>query len=205
MRSNIRVTRGTGLLEGFLARQRAKTADRLISRDLRSGCLLDVGCGSYPLFLHGTTFARKIGLDKVVGEHYRKDFDPTASAAIEFLRHDIEKDPYLPIANESCAVVTMLAVIEHLAPDRVPLLLREIHRILRAGGLLVVTTPAAWTDSLLRIMAKAGLVSATEIEEHKAAYSRTDLAALLAQVFPGKDVRVGFFEIFMNLWAVARK
>jgi len=202
---NVRVTRGTGLLEGFLAGQRAKTADRLIPRELRSGCIVDVGCGSYPLFLLHTQFTRKVGLDRVVGEHYAKDFGPASNSAIEFLKHDIVQDPFLPIASESCSVVTMLAVIEHVEPEHVSRLLLETHRVLTPGGMLIITTPAAWTDSLLRIMAKVGLVSAAELDEHKAAYTRADLASLLWQVFPREDVRVGFFEIFMNLWAVARK
>ena len=60
------MTRGYGLLEGFLAQQRSRVADALIPASLRTGRLLDIGCGAYPLFLAQTSFARKFGLDKQV-------------------------------------------------------------------------------------------------------------------------------------------
>ena len=60
------VTRGTGLLEGFLSEQRAKLANKKIPSELRSGKILDIGCGSYPNFLISTNFNIKYGLDPSV-------------------------------------------------------------------------------------------------------------------------------------------
>ena len=60
------VTRGYGLLEGFLAKQRVKIANDLIPIDYRKGTVLDIGCGSYPLFLTLTEFRDKYVLDKMV-------------------------------------------------------------------------------------------------------------------------------------------
>ena len=59
-----RPTRGSGLLEPFLARLRARKANRLIPAHLRSGRILDVGCGSFPYFLSHTEFAEKFALDQ---------------------------------------------------------------------------------------------------------------------------------------------
>ena len=59
------VTRGSGLLEAYLAAQRAKIADRLVPASLRPGRILDIGCGGEPYFLARTEFAEKIGVDKV--------------------------------------------------------------------------------------------------------------------------------------------
>jgi SAM-dependent methyltransferase len=196
------VTRGTGVLESFLARQRAKMADRLISSPYRDGCVVDLGCGAYPLFLAQTRFARKIGLDRFEGmgspcrllEH-----------GIEFVRHDLTAGQQLPLNSGFCDVVTMLAVVEHIEPERVVPLFREVHRVLKPGGALILTTPAAWVDRLLRIMATARLVSPVEIGEHKAAYTQERLRALLGQVFRTNEVKLGFFEMFMNIWACARK
>jgi hypothetical protein len=42
--SKTRITRGFGLLEGFLASKRAQMADRLIPGDLRNGKILDICC-----------------------------------------------------------------------------------------------------------------------------------------------------------------
>jgi SAM-dependent methyltransferase len=201
MRST-RVTRGTGLLEGFLARQRARIADRLVASSHRGGCLADLGCGSYPLFLSQTHFVRKIGLDKTAWDEAVLQ---TVPQDLEFVPHDLAGDSGLPLPSDLCAVITMLAVIEHLEPERVLPLLRDIHRVLKPGGMLILTTPSAWVDSLLRVMAKLGLVSPVEIEEHKAAYTRAALRALLGQVFPAEGVQLGFFELRMNMWATASK
>ena len=59
-----RPTRGSGLLEPFLARLRARKANRLIPPHLRSGRILDIGCGSFPYFLAHTSFAEKFALDQ---------------------------------------------------------------------------------------------------------------------------------------------
>src|SRR5690606_9300954 len=70
-----RVTRGKGRLEAFLARHRAQMANRLIPDELRSGTIVDIGCGSYPYFLSTTDFAHRYGLDRVAAG------DPAGAAA----------------------------------------------------------------------------------------------------------------------------
>ncbi|MEW6350576.1 MAG: class I SAM-dependent methyltransferase [Thermodesulfobacteriota bacterium] len=195
-------TRGQGLLERFLARQRAAMADRLIPAQLRSGCILDIGCGSYPYFLVETRFSRKIGVDRLVDEDYTRLF---ASHDLELIGHDIERDESLPLRDSSCHAVTMLATFEHIEPHMGMNLIREIHRVLRPGGVLVMTTPAAWTDKLLWFMSRVGLVSVHEVEEHKASYSRHAIERLLGSVFPAQNIVSGHFELRMNVWAVATK
>ena len=59
-------TRGGGLLEPALARYRANMANKLIPEQLRSGRILDVGCGSYPYFLSHTAFAEKYAIDQLL-------------------------------------------------------------------------------------------------------------------------------------------
>ena len=60
-----RFTRGRGLLEPFLARQRAHMANRLIPAALRRGRILDIGCGTFPYFLAHTAFADKFAIDQL--------------------------------------------------------------------------------------------------------------------------------------------
>ncbi len=196
------VTRGSGILEGFLARQRAGKADKLIPQSLRQGRIVDIGCGLHPYFLLQTQFEHKIGLDKTVGSPVM-ECGPRGKMTL--IRHDVEKEARLPLDTGFCEVVTMLAVIEHLERDMALSLLPEIHRILKPGGLLVLTTPAAWTDSLLRVMARLRLVSLVEIQEHKAVYDSRRLAALLSTVFSVERLKFGYFELFMNIWATAQK
>lgn len=50
------VTRGYGLLEYFLAIQRTKIANKFIDGAHRNGRILDIGCGSYPIFLLTSKF-----------------------------------------------------------------------------------------------------------------------------------------------------
>ena len=120
-----KLTRGSGLLETFLAHRRAEMANRLIPSISRRGCIAGIGCGRHPYFLLNTIFSRKIGLDKSIEEGLtRSEQTPN----ITFIKHDVEQDPTLPIEDDSCNVVTMLAVIEHLEPNLVLPLLSAILR-----------------------------------------------------------------------------
>jgi hypothetical protein len=101
-------------------------------------------------------------------------------------------------------VVTMLAVFEHIEPKRVVSLLKEIQRVLKLGGMFIMTTPAFWTDGLLRLMAKFRLVSPVEIEEHKDTYTAQKIASILQKGgFPKELINYGYFECFMNIWVTA--
>ncbi len=200
--SNDRVTRGSGLLETFLARRRAETANRLIPAVYRAGCIADIGCGQHPYFLLNTSFSRKIGLDKVINQSLT---DHPAAQGITFIAHDVEQDHNLPVEDDCCDVVTMLAVIEHLEPRIVLPLLAEINRILKPGGRFILTVPAGWTDFILRIMARLKLVSGVEIQEHKTTYTHKKISNILKTVFSEDRLKLGYFEIFMNIWATAEK
>jgi SAM-dependent methyltransferase len=195
-----RPTRGTGKLEALLARLRARQADRLIPTDLRSGRILDVGCGSYPYFLAHTEFEEKFAVDKSA----RPAAAPSELQWCTLDLHDMKTG--LPFPSEHFDVVTMLAVIEHLDPDRLGDLLAEVRRVLRPRGVLILTTPAPWSDGLLRVMARLGLVSAEEIEEHQFPYRPPLIGAFLgAAGFNARSLRFGYFEAGLNLWAVAER
>ena len=59
------VVRGYGPLDVFLAKQRHKIAKNKIKSANKTGRILDVGCGNYPLFLLNVNFSEKYGLDKI--------------------------------------------------------------------------------------------------------------------------------------------
>jgi SAM-dependent methyltransferase len=199
--SNVKVTRGYGLLEGFLARKRAKMANKLIPPRLRKGRILDIGCGTYPFFLFNTSFSEKYGLDKAV---QKSDFDTFQKDRIHLKRYNVEQEGIIPFESGYFDVVTMLAVFEHIEPKRVVGLLKEIQRVLKPGGMFIMTTPASWTDGLLRLMARLRLVSPVEIEEHKDIYTPQKIASILETGgFPKELIRYGYFECFMNIWLTA--
>ncbi|MBK7996352.1 MAG: class I SAM-dependent methyltransferase [Blastocatellia bacterium] len=200
---NNNVTRGHGLLEGFLANQRIKMANKLIIDKYRQGKLLDIGCGSYPLFLTKVEFSQKYGLDKMVQP---SQIETLKKQNINLINYDSEENQSLPFEDNFFDVVTMLAVFEHIEPVKLPNLLREIKRILKPNGIYILTTPAVWTDGLLRFLAKLNLVSPAEIEEHKDAYSHKKIAQFLTKAdFQKEKLQFGYFELFMNVWATATK
>jgi ubiquinone/menaquinone biosynthesis C-methylase UbiE len=201
--SKIHVTRGYGLLEGFLAQQRVKVANRLFNFVPFKGRILDLGCGTYPLLLINTNFHEKFGINKVVKEEYREQASMLNISLLEF---DIEQADKMPFKDNYFDVVSMLAVFEHLEPSRLEHILKEINRILKPGGMYVMTTPAVWTDIVLRSMARLRLVSPEEIEEHKGAYSRSSISATLQKAgFSNKNIKSGYFEMFMNTWSTVIK
>lgn len=188
-------TRGTGLLEPLLARLRARQADRLIPSALRSGRILDIGAGSYPYFLAHTSFAEKFAIDQLAAA-------PTSGIFQHTL--DLNQDPRLPFEAGFFKVTTMLAVIEHLDPETMLRLFREVHRTLSPGGRFIVTTPAAWSNRLLQWMASVRLVSQEEIDEHVYGYTHPLLGWCFgAAGFDRDRLNFGSFELGLNLWATA--
>ena len=194
-------TRGTGLLEPTLARWRARRANNLIPAHLRSGRILDIGCGSYPYFLAHTAFREKFAVEQVP-----LPGQVTSDLKIEFFNLNLNEKPALPFAAGFFSVVTLLAVVEHLNPNSMALLLRDIFRLLQPGGLVALTTPAAWSDNLLHWMARLGLVSKEEINEHAYAYTLPLIGWYFGQAGFGMDkIEFGYFEFGMNMWATAEK
>lgn len=191
-------TRGRGLLEPLLARWRAHMANKLIPEAMRHGRILDVGCGSFPYFLAHTAFREKFAIDQI---------KPSAGTSeIHWHALDLNRDPHLPFDDQFFDVVTMLAVVEHLNPTILIDLFQEAYRILRPGGLIIITTPAAWSDGLLRAMARLHLVSTEEIDEHEFCYTLPLLGWCFGRAgFAMSNVRFGYFEFFLNLWATAKR
>ena len=187
------------MLEAFLARRRVGQARRLIPENARTGRILDIGCGSYPLFLLHSGFAERYGLDRVKRAHLDV-------AGLTILEHDVAASSSLPFEDAFFAAVTMLAVFEHLEPAVLAKLLCEIHRVLRPGGVYVMTTPAFWTDPILRSMAVLGLVSREEVEEHTAVYSLEQTMSMLTGAgFDAALIRRGTFEAGLNQWIRAQR
>ncbi len=189
-------------MEKYLAEQRGRIARKLLSSDRGLGRILDVGCGSYPFFLLSIASSEKYGVDKVIDEETTSRFQ---RYGIVLKDHEIESGA-MPFDGDFFDAVTMLAVVEHIAPERLAEVLSEIHRILRPSGTLVITTPASWTGSMLRIMARANLVSAVEIGDHKACYATSTICAVLEEAgFSRENMRHGYFELLANTWVAVRK
>lgn len=192
-------TRGHGLLESLLARLRAHKANSLIPDHLRQGRILDIGCGSSPYFLSHTFFTEKFAVDQLT---------PVSSdkSDIRWYTLDLNTAPQLPFKDGYFSVVTMLAVVEHLNPDSLVFLFQEIYRTLQPGGIIILTTPSARADGLLHSMARVGLVSKEEIDEHVYAYTLPLLGWYFGRAgFAMNKIRFGYFEFRLNMWAIAER
>jgi SAM-dependent methyltransferase len=195
------ITRGKGLLEPLLADLRAQAANKLIPSSLRSGRILDIGCGTYPYFLAHTSFAEKFAIDQLpLSPHTASELK------IESFTLDLEVKPKLPFADHFFESVTLLAVVEHLDPSLMAILFKEVYRVLKPGGKVILTTPAAWSDGLLKFMACINLVSAEEIHEHAYAYTLPLIGWYFGQAgFEMTKIKFGYFEFMLNMWATAQK
>jgi len=197
------IVEGYGPLDVFLGKQRYKIAHKQIRSANKRGRILDIGCGSYPLFLMTIDFAEKYGLDKNIEV---SAIERIKNHQITLINYYIEENETLPFKDNFFDVVSMLAVFEHIEPSELVRIHSEIYRILKPGGIFVMTTPAFWTDGLLRFLSKLHLISDISISEHKDSYNRSKIFLVLNEAGFEKDkLKFGFFELFMNTWATAVK
>jgi SAM-dependent methyltransferase len=103
----------------------------LSARGIQGGVLVDVGCGSGELWRRiGSRFAKYIGVDGVLYD----DLPPE----IEFHCHDFDGG-HVPLPSGAGDVVVAVETIEHLENPRA--FFRELVRLARPGGWVVITTP----------------------------------------------------------------
>ena len=105
----------------------------IAGRHVLGGVLVDVGCGSGRLHaaLAGD-FERYIGIDILSYDGY------PAGPNVDFRRADLDAGR-IDLPNGCADVVCSLETIEHVENER--MLMRELVRLAKPGGLIVVTTP----------------------------------------------------------------
>jgi ubiquinone/menaquinone biosynthesis C-methylase UbiE len=129
-----------------------------------------------------------------------------ASQGIELIGFRAADGHSIPLPDQSVDAVSMLAVFEHIPLNDLQALLNEIARVLRPGGLWVMTTPAGWTGPILAAMSRLNLVSGDEIGEHQDSYSRAKIRKVLNQTAMRDWSReFGSFELGMNTWVRVTK
>ena len=138
------------------------------------GTLVDVGCGAGDLWrVTRGRFTRGIGIDVV---RY-----PDLPQEVAFELADLDRDR-LPLPDASADVTAAIEVIEHLENPRA--FVRELVRVTKPGGWIVVTTPNQLSVlSLLTLTAK-GQFSAfqrTDYPAHRTALLETDLRRIAAE------------------------
>ena len=132
----------TGVANPFAGDPTARYAWAFDQLQERTGRHLDVGIGdaSFLRAVHQDTALQVVGVDPHAG--YLADARRRWPDLV--LAQTGDALPFAPGAFDS---VTMLDVLEHTADERVTL--AEVHRVLRPGGLLVLTVPARHLFSFL--------------------------------------------------------
>jgi 2-polyprenyl-3-methyl-5-hydroxy-6-metoxy-1,4-benzoquinol methylase len=148
-------------------------ADVLAARDA-GGLLADVGCGSGDLWqaLRGR-FRSCIGVDAVRYAGLPPD--------VEFHPADLDA-ARLPLPDASVDTAAAVEVIEHLENPRA--FVRELARIVRPGGWVVVTTPNQLSALSLLTLALKGRFSAFQDDvypAHRTALLEVDLRRIMTE------------------------
>lgn len=141
------------------------------------GRVLDFGCGTFrsPATIAGRGFMEVVGCDL---SFLPADGDPPGSAAPPAIRLVALQGIALPFPDEHFDVVSSLCVFEHLID--VEEHLRELHRVLRPGGVFVLVGPN-WSG--LNNPIKALFVTLVRRSRYWLYETAADAAAGIVRVF----------------------
>jgi 2-polyprenyl-3-methyl-5-hydroxy-6-metoxy-1,4-benzoquinol methylase len=139
-------------------------AGALAARQVTAELLVDVGCGTGNLWHHvRDRFRDYLGLDAVRYEGFPADG--------EFMPVDLDV-PALAVPDRTADVVAAVETIEHLENPRA--FLRELVRLTKPGGWVVVTTP-----NQLSILSKLTLLLKNQFNAFQEGSYPAHLTALL--------------------------
>jgi SAM-dependent methyltransferase len=201
-----RTVRGQSYLQHgstFVDRLRARLVEREILKRLpkSSGLrVLDLGCGYQASFLKiiGERLAQGVGVDFHIGEETRHH------PRLSFVTSSIE-DALPELPSNSFDVVLFISVLEHLwDPAHC---LSHCHRVLKAGGRLLINVPTWYAKPVLELSAfKFGASPACEMDDHKMYYSKRDLWPLLVRSgFRPSRIEMRYRKLCMILFSTAIK
>ncbi len=181
------------LCEPLLRFWRMKKIYRFIGKDF---AVLDLGCGKEGKFVKSLNGRVKtaVGVDKKA--------EPFAESGISVQRGTFDGEP-LPFAAGTFDCVTMLAVFEHLN-SRLETL-QEVYRVLKPGGILVMTAPSWAAKPVLEFVAfRLGIVDKNEVADHKTYFWKNELLSLLAAAGFQK-AKHRYFQLVFNNFVYAVK
>lgn len=148
----------------FIQAWRLRVAKDWIPRGSR---VLDIGCHQGELFtMLGQKIAPSVG------------FDPLYTGSAEVNGHRFFSQEFcegLPFRDGSFDVIVLLATIEHMRQGAV--VAKESKRLLRRGGLVVITVPSLMVDKILSVLLRIGIIDGMSLEEHHG-FSPEDLPSI---------------------------
>ena len=160
--------------------------------------ILDLGCGHDAYLL--TKLSRYIGKGTGIDTSVNK---VKIANNIRLIKGRVDKK--LNFKNNSFGVVTCLATIEHV--NRPKALLKEVYRVLKPGGIILITTPSIKNKPVLEFLAnRLGALSKDEIKDHKRYFDPTTLESELVKAgFKKQQVKIEYFQLGLNIFAKAQK
>lgn len=167
---------------------------KVISHIPRGGVHVDLGCDQPQVLIDRIhdEMDKCIGIDIVVKPH--------RYANVEILQQNFVKTITLP--SNSADIITILAVLEHLKhPEEI---IKECYRILKKGGVLLITVPSPSSRPILECFAVLGVVRKEMIEQHENYFTKQRLAQMCGRV-GFKTVLVTSFELGLNTFVKAMK
>lgn len=169
---------------------------RLIKKHLgQNQIICDLGCGEDGYFLQSlaATSDHCIGFDlKVVPSLSQKNISLYAT----------NLEGLLPLTDQTVDIVISLAVIEHLnTPEQH---VSEARRILKPGGLFILTTPGPMSKPILETLAYLKLINQDSIKDHKQYLDKASLLNLFT-TNNFQEIRFRRFQGGLNQLIVGRK
>ena len=159
----------------------------------------DIGCGweAKALRYLAPKISKGFGIDLKVEQ-------TTLPPQIQVVTQRFENFPW-PIDEQSCDVILMLAVLEHIDGTLVDKVLQNVRRLMRPNSKFLLTVPTPLSKPILEFLAyKLRIVNAAEIRDHKIYYDRK----LLTESLERNGFRVatyGRFQFGLNSFCVAEK
>lgn len=158
------------------------------------GTLVDFGCD------HEQTLLKRVSpkVEKAIGIDIVSQ--PQTYGNIEVVQADLQKK--LPLQSNSADTITMLAVLEHLPePEKA---VAEAFRVLKPGGVFLVTVPSQRIESVLPVLAKVHLVRQEMVDQHENYFTHARLKQLM-KAAGFSQVQVESWELGCNTFVKAVK
>lgn len=154
--------------------------------------LLDLGCGNGDFLRYiNKRIALGYGVDGKIKTH--------AEQNLIFKEGDLNRR--IPLNNASVDTVTALAVIEHLHEPKA--FVKEIFRVLKHGGICILTTPSPRAKPVLEFLAyRLKIISEQDIRDHKHYFNKNELYQLF-NLF--SDIKIDYFQFRLNTVITAKK
>ncbi len=160
--------------------------------------LLDVGCFDGRLLAAmSNRIASGVGIDPLASEvpNMAHGDDRVQIIAESFLEADLPAGRF--------DVVTMLAVLEHVANDEIALWADTCRRCLRPSGLLVATIPSPRVDAILDVLIRWNVLDGMEFGQHHGVNPDEIVAAMQRAGF--ELLRWEPFQLALNNLVVFRR